>query len=113
MLSGLACLAWRLNGEVDSGSHVSIEAASKAIESGRVISFIKQNGKLEGSSAVDLGLLDSEDEITISEAFGRIANCLTPERYGVTKNGFAWLLVLTIELIRMEEWTSFSDKAID
>jgi hypothetical protein len=61
------------------------------------------------NAAIDLSRFDKEDEITVSEVFGRIGNVLCYEDFGISANGLAWYLVLVLEMISMQEWTTFEE----
>jgi hypothetical protein len=106
-LSNLACLAFRLNAELDKGSFLSLDDAFNAYKTG-VIAFIRARfGETNG-----FGVLDAEDDITISEYFGRVSINSCPRDFDVDKNGLCWLLALTVEMIQQQEWTDFGDPGI-
>ena len=102
----LAHLAFRLNIEIDKGSLISMAEASKAIEEKKVINLLKTRFR-SVPGRFDLGTFDREDEITISEYFESVENCLSAEGLGVANNGLCWLLALTLEMIQQQEWTTF------
>jgi hypothetical protein len=107
-LPKLTCLATRLNAELDKGSRISLAEAEQAIRDRRVVASIKERFGVEMQLG-DIGILDDEDDITISEAFERISCELSPSQVRVSRNGLCYLLALTIEMIAMQDWTTFDD----
>jgi hypothetical protein len=110
LLSKLAALAWRLNAEIERGATISVKEAEDAIKTEKVILFLKNRfgQRFNGSLILDLGLLDEEDDITISEFFSRQISCLSNDQFGIKNNGLSWLLVLTVEMIAKQEWTTYT-----
>ena len=108
-LSKLALLGWRLNAEIDRGAVLSFEDVESAIREARAVRFIKERlgQRFDSSLILDLELLEDEDDVTVSECFARYLATLNREGFGIQKNGLAWMLALTIEMVAKQEWTTY------
>ena len=101
-LSTLVCFAVKLNSELDKGSVLSMDDASKAIKSGVPVQIIR-----ERFGAESLSTICAADEVTISETFQRYGQNVGPDDFHVQHNGLSWLLALTLEMIQHEEWLPY------